>query len=224
MRPKTPVPDWEAAGQPTNFAWRSIMKRTTKIALAVGTALSLGLGVAAVSAHPYGDSGYGAGPGYGMGYGMHGYGPGYGPQGYGMGPGWGMHGYGMGPQGMFGGYPGGAEERLTELKSELGITAKQEATWQAFAKSAKQRDESREAWFAKMREARAAGSLPERLAQQDEAFKQHQAERQAMTSALKKLYAALTPEQKAIADQRLGGFGPGYGAGYGRGYGGGRFR
>lgn len=210
------------------------MKRTTKIALAVGTALSLGLGVAAVSAHPYGmgwEGGYGAGPGYGMGYGMHGYGmqgygPGYGPQGYGMGPGWGMHGYGMGPQG-FGAYPGTAEERLEGLKSELGITAKQETAWAAFVKSAKQRDESREAWFAKMREARAAGSLPERLARQDEVFKQHQAEREAMTSALKKLYAALTPEQKAIADQRFGGFGPGYGAGYGRGYGGGpggRFR
>jgi len=205
------------------------MKRTTKIALAVGTALSLGLGVAAVSAHPGGmgwDGGYGAGPGYGMGYGMHGYGmhgygPGYGPQGYGMGPGWGMHGYGMGPQGMFG--AGNAEERLAGLKSELGITAEQETAWQAFVKSAKQRDESREAWFAKMREARAAGTLPEMLAQRDEIFKQHQAERQATTSALKDLYAALTPEQKAIADQRFGGFGPGYGAGYGRGPGG-RFR
>jgi Spy/CpxP family protein refolding chaperone len=191
------------------------MKRTSKIALALGTALSLGLGVAAVNAHPYGmdwDDCPGAGPGYGM-------------HGYGMGPGWGMHGYGMGPQGMF--VPGTAEERLAGLKSELGITAKQEAAWQAFVKSAKQRDESRQAWFAKMREARAAGSLPELLAQRDEVFKQHQAERQAMTSALKDLYAALTPEQKTIADQRLGGFGPGYGAGYGRGYGGGpgaRFR
>jgi len=207
------------------------MKRTTKIALAVGTALSLGVGVAAVSAHPYGmgwDGGYGGGPGYGMGYGMHGYGmhgygPGPGPEGYGMGPGRGMHGYGMGP---YGAYPGNTEERLAGLKSELGITAEQETTWQAFVKSAKQRDESREAWFAKMREARAAGSLPERLALRDEMFKQHQAERQATTSALKDLYGALTPQQKAIADQRLGGFGPGYGAGYGRGYGGpgGRFR
>ena len=122
---------------------------------------------------------------------------------------------------MFG--AGTAEERLAGLKSELGITAQQDTAWQAFVKSAKQRDESREAWFAKMREARAAGSLPEMLAQRDEMFKQQQAERQATTSALKSLYAALTPEQKAIADQRFGGFGPGYGAGYGRGPGG-RFR
>lgn len=200
------------------------MRKGSKIALAVAAALSLGLAAAELSAHPTGE-GWG---GYGPGYGMHGYGMGYGMgpgagMGYGMGPGagmgYGMHGYGMG----FGGYPGTAEERLAGLKSELGITAKQEPAWQAFVKSAKQRDESRQAWFAKMREARAASSLPERLAQRDELFKQHQAERQAATSALKDLYAALTPEQKSVADELFGGFGPGYGAGYGRGYGG-RFR
>ena len=192
------------------------MRKGSKIALAVAAALSLGLVAAELSAQPFGMGwgGYGMGPGM-MGAGMMG--------GYGMGPGagmgYGMHGYGMG----FGGYPGTAEERLAGLKSELGITAKQEAAWQAFVNSAKQRDESRAAWFAKMREARIAGSLPERLAQRDELFKQHQAERQATTSALKELYGALTPEQKTVADQRFGGFGPGYGAGYGRGSGG-RFR
>lgn len=202
------------------------MRKGSKIALAVGAALSLGLAAADLSAHPdgwgwggygpgygmgagYGMHGYGMGPGYGMGYGVHGYG-----MGYGMGP-----GYGMG----YGAYPEAAEDRLAGLKQELGITVKQEPAWQAFVKSAKQREESRQAWFAKMREARAAGSLPELLAQQDEVFKQHQAERQAANAALKDLYAALTPEQKAIADRRFGGFGPGYGAGYGRGYGG-RYR
>ena len=196
------------------------MERTTKIALVMATALILGLGVATVRAQPYG-------MGWDSGYGMHGYGSGsgYGP-GYGMGPGMmGGYGpgYGMGPQAMFNGYPGANDERLTGLKAELGITAKQEAAWQAFVKSANQRDASREAWFAKMREARSAGSLPEMLAQRDEMFKQQQAESQATTAALKNLYAALTPEQRTIADQRFGGFGPGYGAGYGRGPGG-RFR
>ena len=196
------------------------MRKVSKIALAVGAALSLGLVAAELSAHPTGPGSGGYGPGYGMhGYGM---GPGAG-MGYGMGPGagmgYGMHGHGMG----FGGYPGTAEERLAGLKSELGITAKQESAWQAFANSVKKRDESRQAWFEKMREARIAGSLPERLAQRDEMFKQHQAERQATTSALKELYGALTPEQKTAADQLFGGFGPGYGAGYGRGPGG-RFR
>jgi len=197
------------------------MKKTTKIALAVGAALTLGLAAAELTAHPsdggYGP-GYGMGPGAGMGYGMHGYGPGYG-MGPGAGMGYGMHGYGA--------FPEQAEDRLADLKSQLGITAQQEPAWQAFVKSAKQREQSREAWFAKMREARTAGSLPEMLAQRDEMFKQQQAESQAATAALKDLYAALTPDQKAIADERFGGFGPRYGAGYGRGYGGGpggRFR
>ncbi len=202
------------------------MRKGSKIALAVGAALSLGLVAAELSAHPTGPGWGGNGPGYGMhGYGMgYGMGPGAGMgMGYGMGPGagmgYGMHGYGMG----FGGYPGTADERLAGLKSELGITGKQEAAWQAFADSVKKRDESRQARFEKMREARIAGSLPERLAQRDELFKQHQAERLATTSALKELYGALTPEQKTVADQLFGGFGPGYGAGYGRGPGG-RFR
>jgi Spy/CpxP family protein refolding chaperone len=197
------------------------MRKTTKIALAVGAALSLGLAAAELTAHPSDSGSGGYGPGYGMhgggmGYGMHGYGMGYG-MGPGAGMGYGMHGYGMG----FGAFPGQAEDRLAGLKSELGITAQQEPAWQAFVQSAKQREESRQAWFAKMREARTAGSLPEMLAQRDEVFKQQQAERQAATAALKELYAALSPEQKAVADQRFGGFGPRYGAGYGRGYGGG---
>jgi len=209
------------------------MRKTTKIALAVGAALTLGLAAAELTAHPsdggYGPGygmggygmgygmhgngmGYGMGPGAGMGYGMHGYGPGYGMC-LGAGTGYGMHGYGA--------FPGQAEDRLADLKSQLGITAQQEPAWQAFVASAKQREQSREAWFAKMREARAAGSLPEMLAQRDEMFKQQQAESQAATAALKDLYAALSPEQKAIADERFGGFGPRVGAGYGRG---GRFR
>ncbi|MGP1678479.1 MAG: hypothetical protein ACTS6J_15145 [Burkholderiales bacterium] len=52
-------------------------------------------------------------------------------------------------------------------------------------------------------------------------MKQRQSELEAEATALKKLYAALTPDQKAAADQLFGGFGPGYGAGYGRGYRGG---
>lgn len=200
------------------------MRKTTKIALAVGAALTLGLGAAQLAAHPSdeGWGGYGM-HGYGMGYGMHGYGPGYGMMGPGAGMGYGMPGYGRG----YGAYPGAAEERLAGLKAELGITAEQEPAWQAFVSSVKQREEAREAFFAKRREAAGAGSLPERLAQRDEFFNQQQAERQAATAALKALYAALSPEQKAIADERFGGFGPRTGAGYGRGYGGGpggRFR
>lgn len=198
------------------------MNRPTKIVIALGTALSLGLAAAAVSAHPYGYGG-GWGGGHMGGYGMMG---GYGA-GDGMGPGMmGGYGpgYGMGPHAMFN--AGNSDEGLAALKVELGITAKQDTAWQAFAAKAKQQAESRQARFAKMQEAHSAGSAPERLAQRTEIMKQHQAELAAQAAALKDLYAALTPEQKALADQRFGGFGPGYGAGYGRGYGGtgGRFR
>ena len=107
---------------------------------------------------------------------------------------------------------------LAALKSDLGITAKQDSAWQAFTRNAKQQNENRQAWFARMQQARSAGSAPDLLAQQAEFMKQRQGEMEANASALKNLYATLTPEQKAIADQRFGGFGPGYGAGYGRGY------
>src|SRR3989304_3927032 len=149
----------------TSSIGEQIMKRATKIVIAVGTALSLGLAAAAVGARP---SGYGAGWGGGH---MGGYGP----------------GYGMGPQGMYNAFPGTAEERLTGLKSELGITADQDTAWQAFVKNAKQQNENRQAWFAKMHEARSAGSLPELNAQQTELMKQRQAEMEANTAALKNL-------------------------------------
>ena len=132
-------------------------------------------------------------------------------------------GYGMGSHAMFNAYSGNAEDGLAALKAELGITANQDPAWQAFTKNAKQQNENRQAWFAKMHEARSAGSAPELLAQQTEFMKQRQAEMEANVAALKGLYATLTPEQKAIADQRFGGFRPAYGAGYGRGPGG-RFR
>ena len=189
------------------------MKKTIFIVSLV-LAFAFVLGTSTVQSQPgRGGYGYGMGPGMMGGYGGYGMGPGmmggYGP------------GYGMGPQAMFNAYSGNADEGLAALKSELGITAKQDSAWQAFANNAKQQNENRQAWFAKMHEARSAGSAPEALAQQTEFMKQRQAEMEANAAALKNLYATLTPEQKAIADQRFGGFGRGYSAGYGRGYRGG---
>ena len=183
------------------------MRKGTKIAVAVGSALSLGLAAAELSAHPsgmgggYGWGGYGMGPGM-MGAGM--MGPGM-MGGYGMGPGFGM-GHGMG----FGAYPEAAEEHLAGLKSALGITAKQESAWQAFVDNANKQAENRQAWFAKLREARVSETAPGALAQRAEMAKQHQAELESTTAALKNLYAVLTPEQKAVADHAFGGQGPGY--------------
>ena len=198
------------------------MKRITKIAVAVGAALTLGLGAAAVSAQPYGygmgpgmmgSYSQGYGPGYGMGPGMMG---GYGP-GYGMGWGGGHMGgygpgYGMGPQAMFNAYSGNADEGVAALKSELGITTKQDSAWQAFTKTPSSRIKTGRPGSQKCRK-RAAQALRRKRSRSK---RRHQAGEMKLFRP-KNLYATLTPEQKAIADQRFGGFGRGYGAGYGRG-------
>jgi len=116
-------------------------------------------------------------------------------------------GYGMGPRAMYGG-GGNVDENLASLKAQLGITEKQEAAWQAFVKNAKEQDASGQARYAKMREARTGGSAPEFAALQAEFQKQRQAELETNAAALKSLYAALTPEQKKLADQSFGGYGP----------------
>lgn len=202
------------------------MKRTSKIALAIGTALSLALASAAVNAHPYGNGpgwGMGYGPGHGMGpMGGMGYGPGMGPMG-GMrgGMGYGPMGRGMGPQSA-GDPTAMVEGRLAYLKSELKITPAQETAWQGYAGKAKQQAEAMQALRTAMQGSTQA-SAPERLALRTEMMKKRGEQMEGMTAALKDLYAALTPEQKAIADQRMGGFGPMAGRGFGGGPGG-RFR
>jgi Spy/CpxP family protein refolding chaperone len=59
------------------------------------------------------------------------------------------------------------------------------------------------------------GTAPERMAQRTTMMQQRSAAMATMTNAFNALYAALTPEQKAIADQTFGmmghrgmGFGP----------------
>jgi hypothetical protein len=183
------------------------MKRATKIAIGVGTALTLGLATGMVSAHPYGH-----GPGVGMGQGS-GYGPGYGP-GAGMGRGVGPMGMGpmgqrqmrqgMGPQAFAN--PGAfAESRLAGFKAQLKITAAQESAWKAFADQAKQQAESMQALMSSA-QGSVQASAPERIELRAQMMKQRQEQMEKGTAAFKDLYAVLSPEQKALADQ---GFGPG---------------
>ena len=174
------------------------MKRVTKITLGAVTVLSLGLAASAVSAHPYG-----YGPGYGMGQG---YGPGYGAgagMGRGMGPmGQGPMRQGMGPQAFAN--PGAfAEGRLAGLKARLNITAAQEPAWNAFADQAKQQAEVMQKLMASMQGSTQA-SAPERLELRNQVMKQREEQMAKGTAAFKELYAALSPEQKALADQGFG--------------------
>jgi len=196
------------------------MKRTSRIAAAVAAALALGLAAAGVNAHPYG---YGPGAGMEGGWGPgsmmgHGYGPG---AGYGMGPG-GGRGPGFGPgAGARGNPTAAAEARLAYLKSELKITSGQEAAWKTFADQARQQAEAMQALRTTMQGSTAA-TAPERLELRNQVMKKRQEQMEKSTGALKDLYAALTPEQKAIVDQRFAA-GPGSGRGFGGGPGG-RFR
>ena len=173
------------------------MKRASKLAIGIGTALTLGLSAAIVNAHPHGH-----GPGWGMEQGGMGYGPG-------------MSWHGFGNPGAM------ADARLAYLKSELKITSGQETAWKAFADQAKQQAEAMQTLRTTMQGSTAA-TAPERLELRNQIMKKRQEQMDKSTAAFKDLYAALTPEQKTLADQRFGG-GPGSGPGH-RGGPGGRFR
>jgi hypothetical protein len=183
------------------------MKTTTKIAAITLATLSFAA-ASAVFAHP------GMGMGCGMGAGM---GPGAGPgpcagAGPGMGMGMGMHG------GMHGGMRGGmvgpetpavTGARLSDLKTELKITAAQDGAWQAYAAVVQQQAEQRQALrtqrLAQMQDPKAAAAV-DRAAQREAMMKMRDEHLAARAAVLKDLYAVLTPEQKALADQRLNGW------------------
>jgi Spy/CpxP family protein refolding chaperone len=162
------------------------MKRTHKIVAVTLAAMSVAA-VTAVFANP--------GPGMSMGMGMD-----CGPMGA-------MHGA-SGPGGRMtgGGMAANMDAHMSanmgELKSELKITAAQEPAWQAFSAKAAQQAQAMQGMRGKMPVA--SGSAPDQMAQHAEFMKQRTGNMEAMSAALKDLYAVLTPEQKATADQRFG--------------------
>jgi Spy/CpxP family protein refolding chaperone len=158
------------------------MQRTTKFAAATFATLAVAA-ASAVFAFP--------GPGMGPGFG-----PGFGPMAGGPGT------FGPGARFAGGDMTAFADQRMGELKSELKITAAQEPAWQAFTGKAKQQAQTMQANRTKMQEA--GGPTPDRMAQRSEFMKQRLAGMESMNAAMKDLYAVLTPEQKAVADQRFG--------------------
>ena len=152
---------------------------------AIAVAITAGLVTAVVAvAHP-GFGGYG--PGYGPG--MMGGGPGMMGGGPGMMMGWG-HGR------MFAGKDTDIarfqQDRLGELKSQLGITAEQQPAWDAFAAQAAEQ--------AKVMQAlRNDGSatMPERMQQRQKAMA-------SMSESFTRLYEVLTPQQRELFDQSYG--------------------
>ena len=180
----------------------SIMRTNRKVLLAAVAAA-----VVAASAGVYAQPGpgyYGGGPGMmGGGPGMMG-GPAFmGPRGgYGPAPGAGW----AGPRGGFGAGANIAADqdaRLTYLKNELKITSAQESAWNTYAAAMKQQGQSMQTMRNQMFAA-AQSSGPERFTQRADLMKQRAANAETMAGAFKELYAALTPEQKALADQHFG--------------------
>jgi Spy/CpxP family protein refolding chaperone len=185
--------------------------RKTLVSLTAAAAFAF---TGAALAQPVGGPGWGGGPGMGpWGGGMHHH----------------MMGWRGGPGGPgFAGGPGfSPEARLAALKTQLKIAPEQESAWGAYETEVKRHAEARQALRAKI-SATPAQSAPERMSQRADFAKVRAANMEAMSGILKNLYAVLTPEQKTLADQYLGGpgrggFGPGRGGfGPGRaGFGGG---
>ena len=195
--------------------------KRTIIAWAIAAAAAAASGLSL--AHP-GGWGYGHGMGQGMGPGMgYGMGPGMGyGMGRGMGPGMGP-GMGWGMGGGFAGSETAVAERLASLKSELKITAAQEAAWTALEKQAKEQFTSTQAIHRQMQEQMhgpqaAEKSAADFAALRESMFALQKSNAEARTAALKDLYAVLTTEQKTAADRLFGG--PGFARGPGRGFGG----
>lgn len=152
--------------------------------------------------HPMGQGMMGAGQG--MGHGMMGMGHDMGRAHKGMGAG--MHA-GMGP--MQGHEATAATSTmLADWKAQLKITAAQEAAWGKYAALVTQQAETqtkmRTQMHAQMSDPKTASTV-DHAAQRETMHKAQQENLAARNAALTDLYAVLTPEQKAVADQRLQG-------------------
>jgi hypothetical protein len=88
------------------------------------------------------------------------------------------------------------------MKAQLQITAAQEPAWQAFTAARKQQAAAMQAMHAQMQQD--AGNAADRMAQHSAAMQQQGAAMANVSNAFKTLYATLSPEQKAVADQGFG--------------------
>ena len=123
----------------------------------------------------------------------------------------GMMGEGiMGQHGMAEGMMHGGDSaamvdrHLADTKAALHITAAQEPAWQAFATQAKQQAEAMQTMRDKLQGADTNATAPDRMQARTQLLQQRLTGMEAMTQALKHLYAVLSPEQRNIANQRLG--------------------
>jgi protein CpxP len=121
----------------------------------------------------------------------------------------GMGPMGMGPGGQMGKQGGmkfdpaqRAERHLTMLKGQLKITPEQEPLWQTYAEKMKANAGT---GMHAMRDQMADTKLtaPERMARMQTLMEEHLAKMKGVHDSFSRLYAALTPEQKVMADQHV---------------------
>lgn len=136
--------------------------------------------------------------------GMMGNGPGAG-FGWGMGGGWGNGGWGGGMMGRQPRMGAMVEGRLAYLKGELGITPAQQAAWDTYEKAVKQRVELMQDLHEGMTQTIQEGNATERMDARITGMEAMVESMKAMKPATEALYAVLTDEQKAIADDLIGG-------------------
>lgn len=159
------------------------MTTTSKRLITLGAAALLAA-ASATGAYAWG----GFGPGGGK--------PCWGGPGGGGGPG-AMRGMGGGPGWMMAD-PAYTEQALTEQKTQLGITADQEAAWNAYQEAVKAqsglRASHRQMWLA------GPVTAEQRFNMRQQGLEQMQK----LNQASRDLYGALTPEQQSRADTLLG--------------------
>lgn len=162
-------------------------------------ALSVALGASTLSPSLAQGFGFGfGGPGMMMGGGC----PTIGMMGHGM-MGWGGRGPGMmfGQQPRLGALVGG---RLAYLKAELGITDEQTEAWNGYAKAVEGRLESMQTIHNSMWETLQKGTAPERMDARIASMEAMLEAMKALKPATEALYAALSEEQKKLADELIG--------------------
>ncbi|PZN69369.1 MAG: hypothetical protein DM484_29850 [Candidatus Methylumidiphilus alinenensis] len=94
----------------------------------------------------------------------------------------------------------GKEKRLETLKSDLKLTASQEAAWTEWAGKIKG---DRKGWEEKRKDFESLENLPapQRLEKMLEFSKEHIAKQETVLAATKTFYAVLTPEQQQVFDK-----------------------
>jgi hypothetical protein len=120
----------------------------------------------------------------------------------------GMMGQNKMGHGMMSGHHAGmgsvVEGRLAYLKSELGITDAQAAAWSAYADAARARVEGMQSMHTDMMAAMQKGGAIERMDVRIKGMETMLEAMRAIKPATEALYAVLTPDQKAVADDLIG--------------------